>query len=123
MGTGTNDALDNARAQAQELHKQIDATLSKGVEAMRGDFPAISAKARQLRQTLINLATTYQPEMRTHLSGAASELQNAAEHSKGESDAEFKQSAQAALSRVREALQELSRAVAARRSAEKSAKV
>lgn len=126
MSTAMQDRLDNARQQAQELHKKIDAARAKNDEAMRAEFATISARARELSATVKELAAQDQADMRQQLSDAAKALHESADHAKTatmEHQARLKEAAQASLGKAQVAVQKLSESIAARRSAAKSDKI
>ena len=118
------DALDNARSEAQALHRNIEATTAKDHAVLRADLQSAAAQAHQLAESLKVLHEGQQADAKQHLKDAAAQLEDAAKHARDLSsagDAQLKQTGKIMLAKARDAVQNLSHAVAERRS--KTAKV
>jgi ketosteroid isomerase-like protein len=118
-----NDAIQKARAEAQDLHKKIEASTTKNHAAMRADLQNLAVQAVQLGSSVKTLADSQRADAKQHLKDAAASLEDAAKHAKSVAsagDAEIKGAAQATLSRAREAVQSLSEAVASKRTTAKA---
>ena len=119
MSTATKSPIDQARSDAQELHKKIEAFTAKDRAATRADFEKIGAEAQRMAASLKALSETQRADAKQHLKDAIARLEDAAKRAKeaaGANDAELKQKNSAMLDRVRAAVQSLSRTVAAQRS-------
>jgi hypothetical protein len=114
------DAVAVARSDAQALHAKIQATTNKDHAAIRADAMNVASAAQELAASLKTLAESQQSDAKQHLRDAASVLEKAAQgarelHSAGDADVKVRN--RATLQRVRGAAQQLSKAVAAKRSA------
>lgn len=118
MSTTMKTALDQARSDAQSLHKRIDDFTAKDRAATKADFEKAGADARKLAATLKTLSETQKADAKQHLKDAATRLEDAANHAKdiaAASEADIKQKNAAMLDRTRAAVQSVSRAIAAQR--------
>jgi hypothetical protein len=118
-----NDAIQKARAEAQDLHKKIEASTTKNHAALRADLLNLAVQADQLRSSVKTLADGQRADAKQHLKDAAASLEDAAKNAKSVAsagDAQIKGAAQAALSRARDAVQSLSEAVASKRTTAKA---
>ena len=114
------DTIEHARSEAQNLHKQIDASTAKVHTAIRADLQDAGVEAHGLATSLKTLARAQADDAKQHLKDAASALEEAAKESKDigqTAHADLKETAKAMRARARAALQSLSYAVASRRSA------
>lgn len=112
------DAVEEARSDAQALHKRIAGTTSKNHAAIRANARTVADEASELARTLAELIESQRAEAKQHLKDAASSLKAAATDAQGlvnASDADLKAKNVAVLGRVRSATQQLSQAVAAKR--------
>jgi hypothetical protein len=112
------ETLDKARGQAQELHKRIDATTAKDNAAMRADVKDSADKAQQLAASLKTIVDGQRADAKRHLEDAASQLEDAAKHARdvaSATDAQLKERNRAMLSKVRDAAENISQAVASER--------
>ena len=117
--TDIKDALDHARAQVQELHKSIEAQANKDHAAIRASLQTAGEHARDLGLSVRVLAERQGADVKDHLKDVAAHLDEAAKHAKTAataSAADVKNANRVALERTRDALQSLSKAVAAHRS-------
>jgi hypothetical protein len=112
-----NVTLDKARSEAQDLHKRIDATTAKDHAAIR-DVKDSAEKAQQLAASLKTIVDGRRADAKRHIEDAASQLEDAAKHAReiaSASDAQLKERNKAMLSKVRNAAESLSQAVASER--------
>jgi hypothetical protein len=113
-----NETLDEARSEAQDLHKRIDATTAKDHAAIRADVKDSAEKAKQLAASLKSIVDGQRADAKRHIEDAASQLEDAAKHAReieSASDAQLKERNKAMLSKVRNAAESLSQAVASER--------
>jgi hypothetical protein len=113
-----NVTLDKARSEAQDLHKRIDATTAKDHAAIRADVKDSAEKAQQLAASLKTIVDGRRADAKRHIEDAASQLEDAAKHAReiaSASDAQLKERNKAMLSKVRNAAESLSQAVASER--------
>ena len=113
-------ALEQARKDAQALHKKIQATTSKNHAAIRSDLEASADAASVLALSLETLAQSQQADTKQHLRDAARVLAAVAKDAKtagSASEADLKAKNAAMLQKVRSATQKLSQAVAQKRAA------
>jgi ElaB/YqjD/DUF883 family membrane-anchored ribosome-binding protein len=119
-GAKARDALDDARAKAQDLHSAIMRALSSGAEASKSEVQSLAKKAQEsadLAKTAMTLG--YRAgEIRQQLQQAVDRLEdvrNSALESVKSSGAEFRESLTKALAEARTSVQHISEAVAAKR--------
>lgn len=116
--SNVNGALEKARGEAQELHKQISATLGQDQANVRAKAQILSAQAQDLARSVKTLADNQKADAKQQLNDAASTLEGLASDAKATasaSQAELKTKNEAALHRARAAAQKLSQALAAQR--------
>jgi hypothetical protein len=114
------DALEKARSEAQDLHKQIEANTAKDHAALRTNVQNTGAQAQKLATSLRAVADGQRADAQQHIKDAAARLEDAAKHAgdvAGASEAQLKQTNQAMLGKARDAVQNLSQAIASRRAA------
>ena len=119
MSTDIKSAINQARSDAQGLHKKIDAFTAKDQAATRADLEKFAAEAQKLAASLKTLSDTQRADAKQHVKDAVKNLEDAAQRGKDIAAAnatELKQKNSAMLDRTRAAIQSLSRAVAAQRS-------
>jgi hypothetical protein len=112
------DAVEEARSDAQALHKRILGTTAKDHAAMRASARSVAAEASELGRAVRGLVQSQQADAKQHLKDAASSLEAAATDAQdlvNASGADVKARNLAALGHVRSATQKLSQAVAAKR--------
>jgi hypothetical protein len=112
------DALDRARSEAQDLHKKIEAGTAKDHAVLKVELQDSATKAQQLAASLKTVVDGQRDDAKQHVKDAAAHLDDAAKHARdlaGASDAKLKAANQAMLSKVRDAAENLSHAVASRR--------
>lgn len=117
------DALDRARSEAQDLHKNIAASMTKNDAAIRASLADIATHAQSLGASVKAAASEQRADAKQHLDHAASALGDTAKHAKAvaaAADGDIKREAGAALTRSRQAIQNLTEAVAAKRKTAKS---
>jgi len=117
MSTASS-ALARARSDAQQLHQRIDAATSKNTAAARVDLQDAAAKAKELAASLKTTADAQRADAKQHLKNAATELDAAATHARAlaaASQAQIKDTNLAMLANVRDAVQHISRSIAANR--------
>lgn len=110
------DAVEEARGDAQALHKKI--TTAKDHAVIRANARTVAVEAAELARAVKGLVESQGADAKQHLKDAASSLQAAATNAQdlvNASDADVKANNLAALGRLRSATQKLSLAVAARR--------
>lgn len=113
------DALDKARGEAQDLYKSIAGTTAKDHAVIRADIQNAGAQAHQLAASLKTVAESQQADAKQHVKDAAAQLEDAAKHAHdltSASEAQLKETNALMLSKARDAIQNLSHAVAERRS-------
>jgi ABC-type transporter Mla subunit MlaD len=112
------DALDQARSEAQDLHKKIEAGRAKDHAALKAEVQDSANKAQQLAASLKSVIDGQRDDAKQHVKDAAAHLDDAAKHARdlaSANDAQLKAANQAMLSKVRDAAENLSRAIASRR--------
>lgn len=125
MSTPTvKDGIGKARSEAQKLHQKIAVTTSKGHAMIRADLENAATIATELAASIKTLSEAQRADAKEHLKDAATQLEDAAKHGKtiaGASEKQMQEANAAMLARAREALTDLSHAIAAvRRSASKN---
>jgi hypothetical protein len=116
--SNVNGALEKARGEAQELHKQISSNLGKDQAKVRANAQTLSSQAQELSRSVKALAGSQQADAKQRLNDAASVLEGLAGDAKSlasASQAELKAKNEAALHRARAAALKLSQALAAQR--------
>ena len=114
------DAVDQARNDARDLYKKIEAGTTKNHAAVRADLQDVAVKEQRLASSLRTAAQDQRTDAKAHLEHAAAMLEAAASAAKSvaqASDAELRQANLAMLDRTRDAVQDVSRAIAAKRGA------
>ena len=117
--SNVNGALEKARSDAQNLHKRIVAATGKDHAAIRAEAQGVAARARELAQTVKANVEGQQIDVQQHLKDAGAALESLASDAKSlasAGDANLKSKNRAALAHARLATQQLSQAVAAKRS-------
>ena len=120
-----NDAIDKARADAQDLHQKVMAATSKDKAAISADFNQVAASAQQLSASLKQSAQAQEPDTKRYLNDAASRMQDAASHAKEAAQAtasEFSQAKSKVVADVTTGVKSISYAVAAKRAAQEPAR-
>jgi hypothetical protein len=110
-----SDSLSRARGDAQALHQKIDAATAKNNEAVRSDLEQAGAKAKALAASLKTEAESQRNDARQHLKSAASQLEDAGKRASDLAHAtqsQIKDTNTAMLGKVRDALQNISQAIA-----------
>jgi hypothetical protein len=123
--TNTKDALDHARGEAQSLLKKLEAASAKNDTAIRADLQAAATHAHELASSLTTVAHEQRADAKQHIDNAIKVLEEAAKHAKSvaaASGADLKKSAHAMTGRAKDAVENLSRAVASRRAMASAAK-
>jgi hypothetical protein len=113
------DRVEHARAEAQNLHKQIQASVMDDRASIRAELQDAGVEAHGLATMLKALARAQANDATPHLKDAAHVLEETAKQAKDVgrvADADLKQTAGAMLQRARDAVQSLSYAVASQRS-------
>ena len=114
------DAVDQARSDARDLYKKIEAGTTKNHATVRADLQDAASKEQRLASSLKTVAQDQRTDAKAHLEHAAVMLEAAASAAKSvaqASDAELRVANLAMLERTRDAVQDVSRAVAAKRGA------
>jgi hypothetical protein len=117
--TKIKDALDHARSEAQELHKQVEANTARDHAALKADLVKAGAKAQQLANSLKSAVDGQRSDAAQHIKDATKQLEDAAKHTHDVADAsasQLKDHNKALLSKIHSAAQSLSHAVASTRS-------
>jgi hypothetical protein len=121
MGNKVKDALDQLRADTQELHGKISDAAAKRGGAIKADLEAVSQKAKAVRESVKGSIGAQHEATKKHLAEAVTHLEatqkHAAEALKSSGQA-FQTSVGHALADARASVQKVSEAVAAKRSAE-----
>jgi hypothetical protein len=110
-----SDTLNRARGDAQALHQKIEAATAKNHEAVRTDLQQAGAKAQQLAASLKTAAESQRNDARQHLKSAASQLEDAGKRASDLAQAkqsEIKDANTEMLGKVRDAVQNISHAIA-----------
>ena len=117
--SATQDALDRARSEAQDLHKKLEASTAKDHAALRADVEHAAAQAKNVAESLKAVGEGQRADAKQHVQDAIAHLEDAAKHVRdvaGASEAELEKTNLAILEKTRKALQSLSEAVASQRS-------
>jgi hypothetical protein len=119
--TQVKDAVDKARATAQELHKAISDAAAKRGGAAKADLAAVPPKAKAAIDSIKSSMANQNEAAKKQLSEAVTYLEatgkHAAEGAKT-SGKEFQTSVRQTIADARAAVQKVSEAVAAKRTAE-----
>ena len=116
----TTSALQKARADGQALHEKIAATTAKNHAAIRADLESAALDAKRLGDSLKTLAAGQRADAKQHLQNAATRLEQASADAKAittASEQQLRAANQAMLDHTRDALLNLSHAIASARSA------
>ena len=122
MNTTVLDAVDNVRSDLRALFKKIEASTTKNHAAIRVDLEEAATQGQRLAATLKTLAKDQRTDASDHLAHAAALLEKSASSAKqiSAADSDALRAAQQELRvRTRGALQSVTEAIAARRSAVK----
>ena len=114
------DTVDSARDQLRTLHKKLDAATAKNRDTLRADLQDAGAQAQRIAGSLKTLAGQQRTDASDRLAQAASALEKSAANAKNAAsanDEKLRQTNQDMLAHTRQALQQVSEAVAAKRAA------
>jgi len=118
--TQVKDAVDNVRAAAQELHKAISDAAAKRGGAAKADLEAVPMKAKAAIDSIKGSVATQSAAARKHLDKAVTFLEatrkDATEGVKT-TGKEFQTAVRQTIADARAAVQQVSEAVAAKRTA------
>ena len=115
------DALDNVRAAAQQLHAAIGDAAAKRNEATKADFQAIPLKTKAVMDSIKGSIGAQNEVAKKHLSEALTHLEATKEHadqSLKNTGQAFQTSVTQTLADARAAVEKVTEAVAAKRSAQ-----
>jgi hypothetical protein len=119
--TKAKDAVDKARAAAQELHKAISDAAGKRGGAAKADLEAVSQKAKAAIDSIKSSMANQNEAAKKQLSEAVAYLEATGKHA-GEavksSGKDFQIAVRQTIADARAAVQKVSEAVAAKRTAE-----
>jgi len=119
--TQVKDAVDKARAAAQELHKAISDAAAKRGGAAKADLEAVSQKAKAAIDSIKSSMANQNEAAKKQLSEAVTYLEATGKHA-GEavksSGKDFQIAVRQTIADARAAVQKVSEAVAAKRTAE-----
>ena len=116
------DAVDQVRSDAKSFYQQIEASTSKSQAAMRSNLQDAATQAQQLASSLRSAEKNQSADATRCLEHAASLLDSAAESARGAAqatDANLRKTSMTILEQTRDALHDVSEAVAAKRAAAK----
>lgn len=116
----TIEAVDQARDDARSLYKKIRENTDQNHAAIRSGLQDAATQAQQLAGSLKTLAADRRADVQKHLEHAALLLEQAAASAKNIASAnaaDVRKANAAMQQRTRDALQDISHAVAARRAA------
>lgn len=116
-------SLDKARSDAQNLHRELDAASAKLGTAVRADLGRAAVQARELSTSLKASAETQRDAVKQHLDAASEQMRDAAEHARDAAKADGAKLAEMNLAmrdKVRNALSDISAAIAAQRTSTKT---
>ncbi len=120
VDTKIKDALDHIRAAGQELHRAISDAAAKRGGAVKADLEAVSNKAKTVTESIKGTIGGQNEAAKKHLTEAVTHLEatqkHAAESQKSSGEA-FHTSIKKVVADARAAVQNISEAVAAKRSA------
>ena len=114
------DAVDQVRSDARDLHKKIGLSTAKNHSVIRGDLQDGAVQAKRLATSLKALAKDQAVDAKAHLEHAASLLEAAAAGAQTvgkAADAQLREANIGMLKSTRDALEDVSHAIAAKRSA------
>jgi hypothetical protein len=118
--TQVKDAVDHVRASAQELHKAISDAAAKRGGAAKADLEAVPMKAKAAIDSIKSSMATQNATAKKHLTDAVTSLEatrkDAVEGVKT-SGKEFQTAVRQTITDARAAVQQVSEAVAAKRTA------
>ncbi|MGB8265548.1 MAG: hypothetical protein WCE44_04440 [Candidatus Velthaea sp.] len=120
MATVSQDALDRARADVQDLYKQLTDAAAAGRAEFGGELQDATAQAKQLAAALHTAAGEHREVVRKHIISAATALDEAlaeAKNAASASEADLRKTNRAMLQKARDAADHLSHAVAEKRAA------
>jgi hypothetical protein len=119
--TKAKDAVDKARAAAQELHKAISDAAAKRGGAVKADLEAVPQKAKAAIDSIKSSMANQNEAAKKQLSEAVTYLEATGKHA-GEavksSGKDFQIAVRQTIADARAAVQKVSEAVAAKRTAE-----
>jgi len=119
--TKAKDAVDKARAAAQELHKAISDAAAKRGGAAKADLEAVSQKAKAAIDSIKSSMANQNEAAKKQLSEAVTYLEATGKHA-GEavksSGKDFQIAVRQTIADARAAVQKVSEAVAAKRTAQ-----
>jgi hypothetical protein len=116
--TQVKDAVDKARAAAQELHKAISDAAAKRGGAAKADLQAVPQKAKAAIDSIKSSMANQNTAAKKQLSDAVTYLDAAGKHATDgmkTSGKEFQTSVRQTIADARAAVQKVSEAVAAKR--------
>ena len=119
--TKVKDAVDKARTSAQELHKAISDAAAKRGGAAKADLEAVQQKAKAAIDSIKSAAAVRNEAAKKQLSEAVTYLEATGKHAAEglkTSGKEFQTSVRQTIADARAAVQKISEAVAAKRTAE-----
>ncbi len=114
----TDTALDRARASLQDLHKHISSQVQDLDQATHKDVKSTSEKAAEIATSLKASAADQGDKVKTFIQAAVAKLELAgkqAQESAGATKDQLKKDNLSLLSKVRGALQDMTKAVATAR--------
>ncbi|MBV8596078.1 MAG: hypothetical protein JOZ50_07465 [Candidatus Eremiobacteraeota bacterium] len=120
MSTTVKSAVDQARSDAQALHKKLEDNKTHDQAAIRASLENVHSEAKKLVLSLRPVVEAMYADDRRLVTDAITSLETLAHSTKdlaSASNEELKVKNQAAIDRLRIAMQKLSRAVAAQRKA------
>jgi hypothetical protein len=118
--TRVKDALEQARAAAQELHRALSDAAARQTGAVKADLEAIPQEARALAASLRKSLDENGQAARKHLVGAVTHLESLEKHVTGcmkSSGQAFHTSVRQAVADARASVQKVSEALAEQRAA------
>jgi len=116
--THVKDAVDHARAAAQELHKAISDAAAKRGGAAKADLEAVPMKAKAAIDSIKSSVATQNAAAKQHLTDAVAFLEATRTHATEgvkTSGKEFQTAVRQTIADARAAVQQVSEAVAAKR--------
>ncbi|HVN32129.1 MAG TPA: hypothetical protein VMT45_09075 [Thermoanaerobaculaceae bacterium] len=115
------DSLNQARAAAQELHGAISDAAAKRGGAMKADLETVPQKAKVIMESIRSSLGTQEDATKKHLKEAMTNLETAQKHameSMKSSGQAFQTSVRKTLADARSSVEQISEALAEKRSAE-----
>jgi len=119
--TKVKDAVDKARAAAQELHRAITDAAAKQGGAVKADLEAVPQKARAAIESIKGSAAAQNEAAKKRLAEAVTYLEATGKHAAEgvkSSGKQFQTAVRQTIADSRAAVQKVSEAVAAKRTAE-----